>query len=75
MELPKHTYEKHSGKLSKQLSAVHLQMDGWMDTLGGISEIVAMAHPPKTQLGGERVWFTSADDRILVKKDECEVAP
>lgn len=43
--------------------------------MDGISEIVAVAHPPKTQLGGERVWFTSADDRILVKKDECEVAP
>lgn len=46
-----------------------------MDTLGGISGILAVAHPPKTQLGGERVWFTSADDRILVKKEECEVAP
>lgn len=43
--------------------------------MGGISEILAVAHPSETQLGDERVWFTSADDRILVKKDECEVAP
>lgn len=75
MELPKHMCEKHRGYLLEQLSAIPLQMDGWMDILGGISEILAMAHPSKAQLEDGRVWFKCAGDRILLLEDECEVAP
>lgn len=46
-----------------------------MDVLGGISEILAMAHPSKTQLEDGRVWCKCADDRILLQEDGCEVVP
>lgn len=64
-------WEAQQEPVFKQLLAIHCQMEEYIEW--DFTEILAMAHPSKTRLKDYRVWVNSADDRILVRKDECEV--